>query len=207
MDFSIATIISIIPVGVLLYDAFGKREDVNDRGIFVYLITGFFAGIIISIFFLLLVSSARNYLDLSLFLVILFPFFTELFKFIIFNRRKYINKKEAVHYSFSFGNGMGAMFSLSLIYYYARGFSPSIFYYLVFLSFSFLYVFSFSSSGILIGKGIFEIKRRYNLINAIMVEMLAFLFLLPYMWSMIIYSSMGILIMVPIYMFLRKELK
>ncbi|MBD6955569.1 MAG: hypothetical protein F9Y92_02860 [Thermoplasmatales archaeon] len=207
MNFTIATIISIIPVAVILYDAFGKREDVNDRGIFVYLMLGFFSGIIVSIFFLLLSSSASKYIDLTLFLVLLFPFFTVLLNFIIFNRNRYVKKKGTVHLSFSFGSGTGATFSLSLIYYYGRGFSPSIFDYLVFLLFSFVYVFSFSSAGILIGKGIFEMRRRYNLINAILVMILSFFFLIPYMWSMIIYSTMEILIMVPIYMVLRKELK
>lgn len=207
MDFTSSALISIIPAGIILYNAFGKRDDVDDRGIFLYLFSGFISGIFVSIFFLLLISSARNYIDLSLFLVLLFPIFTGLLNFVVFNRKKYIGNKNAIHFSFSFGAGMGTMFSLTLIYYYARSFTPSIPDYFVFLVFSFVYVLSFSSTGIIIGKGIYESRKRYNLINAFLIEMLAFLFILPYMWSMILYSIMGILIMVPIYMVLKVYLK
>ena len=207
MEFSIATIIAIIPAGLLLYDAFGKREDLDDRGIFLYLITGFILGIPVSFFFLILLSNARDFIDLSIFLVLLFPFLNELLKFIVFNRNRFIKNKNAVYFSFSFSVGIGAMFSLSLIYYYGRSYSPGILDYIIFLIFSSMYVISNASTGILIGEGIFGMKRKYHLINAIIVQILAFLFLIPYMWSMIIYSTIGILIMMPIYIMARNYLK
>ncbi len=208
LEFEIIAGISIMPVIYVLYDVWKNFEDkFDDRRFFFYLVFGFIAGAILSVFFLMLDYSAMQYIDMTIILIIFFPMVIEMLKFIVFQRKSFVKNYETLFFSYAFGSGLGSAFSLGLVYHLSLGGISNNLFYLIALIFSFEMVLSNSSTGIYIGYGIFSLKRRFYLTNAIIVEFLVFFTLLPYVWVFpFIYDISGIIIAIPFFYYARKLL-
>ncbi|MDP8012414.1 MAG: hypothetical protein ACP5F1_05615 [Thermoplasmata archaeon] len=208
LEFEIIAGISIMPVIYVLYDVWKNFEDkFDDRRFFFYLVFGFIAGAILSVFFLMLDYSAMQYIDMTIILIIFFPMVIEMLKFIVFQRKSFVKNYETLFFSYAFGSGLGSAFSLGLVYHLSLGGISNDLFYLIALIFSFEMVLSNSSTGIYIGYGIFSLKRRFYLTNAIIVEFLVFFTLLPYIWVFpFIYDISGIIIAIPFFYYARKLL-
>ncbi|MGC8663425.1 MAG: hypothetical protein ACP5SF_02625 [Thermoplasmata archaeon] len=208
LEFEIIAGISIIPVIYILYDAWKNFENkFDDRRFFFYLVFGFIAGAILSVFFLMLEYSATNYIDMTVILIIFFPLVVEMLKFIIFQRKGFVKNYETVFFAYAFGSGLGSAFSLGLVYHLTIGGISNAIFYLIAIIFSFEIVFANSSTGIYIGYGMYSLKRRYYLTNAIIVEILIFFTLIPYIWSFpFIYDIFGVFIAIPFFYYARKLL-
>ncbi len=204
ISFELSVLFSAIPSFILLYLFWERFEDLfNERTFIIYIVTGFIVGAFASVFFLILDYSSYNYLDLSIIFVTIFAFFTELMKFIIFNRKKLRNNYELTFYSYGFGLGFGAVFSLSLLYYYLNYNSVQILDYLYILIFSFIVVIMHSSTSSMIGYGIF--RKEGLLLRAILLQLAFNLTLLPYVWGFSpFFWIFGIVISIPLFLYIDK---
>ncbi len=204
ISFEVSALISAVPAFILLYLFWDRFEDLfNDRTFVLYIVFGFIVGGIASLFFLILDYSSYSYLDLSIIFLTIFAFFTELMKFIIFNRKKLRDNYELPFHSYGFGLGFGAVFSLSLLYYYLNYNSLRIEDYLYILIFSFIVIIMHSSTSSLIGYGIF--KREGMLLRAILLQIAFDLSLLPYVWGFSpFFWIFGIVIAIPLFLYIDK---
>ena len=206
--FEIIAFISILPVIYILYDTWKNFEDkFDDRRFFFYLVFGFIAGAILSVVFLSLDYSASQYIDTSIFLIVLFPILIEMLVLIIFQRKYYVKNYQTVFFSYAFGAGIGSAFSLGLIYHISLGGVEGFSFYLIAIVFAFGIVLVNASTSAYVGYGMFTLKRKDNLINAMIVEFLFFFTIIPYVWSFpFIYDIFGIFIALPFYYYARKML-
>lgn len=206
--FEIIAFISILPVIYILYDVWKNFEDrFDDRLFFFYLVFGFIAGAVLSIFFLMLSYSATQYIDMTIITIALFPILIEMLNLIVFQRKSFVKNYQTPFFSYAFGSGIGSAFSLALIYHISIGGIDTYIFYIIAIIFAFDMVFANAATATYVGYGLFTLKRRYNLINAMIVEFLVFFTLIPYAWSFpFVYDISGIFIAVPFYYYARKKL-
>lgn len=201
--FQISAMIGIAPAFILLYVIWDKFENLFDeRVLFFNLITGLIIGTAIAAIFLLISYSSSKYIDLSLIFIITFAFFTELIKFIFLNRKKAQKTYTVTFNGMTFGLGIGAIWTVALTYYYSRTFfNIYIAFYFVLLSFAFSLI--HSSTGSIIGYGIYINRRMRYLFNAILIMILFNFTLLPYIWGFPpYYSVISLIIAVLVFYYL-----
>ncbi len=199
--FDISSIFSAIPFfyGIYLLWKFVDKET-NERQIIKNIFTGMIIGLISGLFFVFLSYGVYSFLDLSLMLVIIFPIYLEMVKFILYQRKKYWGKRETVLYGYGLGIGIGATFSLSMLYYYfVMHQNVSIIDYLGLLLFTFSMVFINITTTLYISYGICK-KKRKMLENSMVIMILYFVTLLPFIWGFdIFYVSWNIVYVYPFY--------
>jgi hypothetical protein len=201
--FEISSMIGIAPAFILLYIIWGKFENFFDeRLLFFNLVIGLIIGTAIAAIFLLISYSSAKYIDLSLIFIVTFAFFTELFKFIFLNRKKAQRTYIVTFNGMTFGLGIGAIWAVALTYYYSRMyFNIYIAFYFILLSFAFSLI--HSSTGSIIGYGIYINKRMRYLFNAILIMVLFNFTLLPYIWGFPpYYSVISLIIAIVVFYYL-----
>ncbi len=206
--FDISSIFSAIPFFISIYILWKylKNEEYS-RGILKNILTGMIIGLISGLVFVIISSGVYPYMDLSIIFIILFPIYLEILKFIIYQRKKYWGKIETVFYGYGLGSGLGATFSVSLLYYYFYiHINLSYFDYFGLLIFSSSLIFINVSTTTLISYGICK-KNRRILEDSIMIMILYFITLLPYIWGFeTYYFSWSIIYVIPFYYVSIKKL-
>lgn len=201
--FQISAIIGIAPAFVLLYFIWDKFENFFDeKFLFFNLVMGLIIGTAIAAVFLLISYSSSKYIDLSFIFIITFAFFSELIKFIFLNRKKTSKTYTVTFNGMTFGLGIGAIWTVALTYYYSRMFfNIYIAFYFVIMSFAFSLI--HSSTGAIIGYGIYVNRRMKYLFNAILIMILFNFTLLPYIWGFPpYYSVISLVIAVPVFYYI-----
>lgn len=188
VDFYIASLIGFLPSFGILYFIWGKMEGYfNEKALFFNYFIGWLMGIVIAVFFLLIKSSVFNLLDLSIISLIFFAIFTEMFKFIYLNMPSKRELKEIPYHGFSLGLGIGAIWSVALIYQYFISAPLSqkdyILASLCFLLFSLSLSSIHASTGTWIGEGIIRKNSEASLLKAFLAQILFNLTLLPIVWG------------------------
>ncbi|MEM4057868.1 MAG: hypothetical protein QXO58_06090 [Thermoplasmata archaeon] len=201
--FQISAIIGIAPAFVLLYFIWNKFENFFDEKLlFFNLVMGLIIGTFVAAVFLLISYSSSKYIDLSIIFIITFAFFSELIKFLFLNRKRTSRTYIVTFNGMTFGLGIGAIWAVALTYYYSRiFFDIYIAFYFVIMSFAFSLI--HSSTGAMIGYGIYVNRRMKYLFNAILIIILFNFTLLPYIWGFPpYYSVISLIIAVPIFYYL-----
>lgn len=201
--FQISAIIGIAPAFVLLYFVWDKFENFFDEKLFFFnLVMGLIIGTFIAAIFLLISYSSSKYIDLSFIFLVTFAFFTELFKFIFLNRKRAQRTYIVTFNGLTFGLGIGAIWAVALTYYYSRiFFNVYIAFYFVIMSFAFSLI--HSSTGSIIGYGIYTNRRMKYLFNAILIMIVFNLSLIPYIWGFPpYYSLISLIIALPVFYYM-----
>ncbi len=203
-DFFVSSVVGFVPSFGILYFAWGKLEGLfNEKKLFFNYFIGWVIGIIISVFFLILIISVGDYIDLSIFSVILFAIFTEMFKYIYLNTPKNRGKYQLPYYGFALGLGIGAIWCVSLMYYYLRNVNMSpvdysliIIYFIVFSTgLSSIH----ASTGAFLGYGIYKKEPEKYILLSLGYMAIFNLTLLPFIWAMYpLYYISGIIISIPL---------
>ena len=203
-DFFVSSVVGFVPSFGILYFAWGKLEGLfNERKLFFNYFVGWIVGIIISVFFLIILVSTRAYLDLSIFSVILFAIFTEMFKYIYLNTPKNRKKYQLPYYGFALGLGIGAIWCVSLMYYYLRNVNLDSLGYLLVVIYFLIFSTSLSSihacTGAFLGYGIYKKYPEKYLLISLGYMSIFNLTLLPFMWGMYpLFYIFGIIISIPL---------
>ncbi len=204
IDFYIASILGFLPSFGILYTVWGKLEGYfNEKSLFFSYFIGWIMGIIIAVFFLIIKSSVYNTLDLSILSLLFFAIFTEMFKFIYLNMPSKRDNRELPYYGFSLGLGIGAIWSVAIIYQYFRAVTltggeyllASVYFLLFSLSLSSIH----ASTGTWLGEGILKRNAEASLMRAFLLQMLFNLTLLPLLWGFPpLWYLGGIIIAIPV---------
>ncbi|MEM3444356.1 MAG: hypothetical protein QXJ27_03585 [Thermoplasmata archaeon] len=163
-DFSVASIIGIIPAIILLYNLLKKYErpyvefalfDFSRVGL--AFIVGLFAGVCVAIARYLFydVVTTSEILEVVLLMLLFFPVFEELLKLIILNTKFFHRKFDTVFYGISLGTSIGLMafVSLALIMLRTTNFesNPHLFGVLLLVAMDFIFINAFTGSVIAYG--------------------------------------------------------
>ncbi len=204
IDFYIASIVGFLPSFAIFYVVWGKLEGYfNEKKLFFNYFIGWIMGIIIAVFFLILKSSVYKALDLSILSLIFFAIFTEMFKFIYLNLPSKRRDKELPYHGFSLGLGIGAIWSVAIIYQYFRSvsmtsqeeFLASIYFIIFSLALSSIH----ASSGTWIGDGIINGNAEGALLKSFLLQIVFNFTLLPLIWGFQpLYYLGGIFIAAPV---------
>ncbi len=203
-NFFIAAVIGFVPSFGVLYFVWEKFEGLFDeKYLFFNYFIGWIMGIIIAVFFLIIISSVYYLLDMSIISMVFFAIFTEMFKYIYLNRPKYRGNYRLTFYGFSLGLGIGAIWIVSLAYYYLRIYPATSGDYII-AAISFLILSTSLSAihgatGSLIGYGIYRKMQEKYLLHSFGYQILFNFTLLPIVWLFPpIYYFAGIVIALPI---------
>ncbi len=188
-NFFIASLIGFIPSFGILYFVWGKLEGAfGEKSLFKNYISGWISGLFIAIFFLILKASSMEYLDLSLFSILLFALFTEMFKYMYLMHFARRIKRELSYYGFALGLGIGAIWLVAMMYQYITYIGdasvPSWLVDICFLGFSLSLSAIHASSGALIGYGIYKKDPEKYLLMAMGIQAIFNLSLLPFFWNL-----------------------
>jgi len=188
VNFYIASIIGFLPSFLVFYLTWGKIEGYFDeKSLFKSYFIGWLMGIPIAVFFLILKSSVYTALDLSILSLIFFAIFTEMFKFIYLNMPSKRKSREVPFSGFALGLGIGAIWSVAIIYQYYMNTPLTQSSYL--LASLYFLVFSFSLSaihavtGTWLGMGLLEGNTERYMLRAFLMQMIFNLTLLPLIWG------------------------
>jgi len=204
MAFYLAVLIGFTPSFGILYLVWGKFEgNFNERRLFWNYFIGWFMGILIAIFFLLLKYSTGPYLDMSILFVIFFAIFTVLVKFIYLNFPKKLKDYQLPYNGFALGLGIAALWSVAISYqflsYYAMSGGETAVTAISFLLLSIGIAGVQASSGAMLGFGIYRKYGFLSIYEPILYEIVFNLTLLPLVWNMYpLYYFFGIFIAIPL---------
>ena len=203
-NFFVASVIGFVPSFFVLYFVWGKYEGLFDeKYLFFNYFVGWIIGLVIGVFFLIIMSSVWYLLDLSIVSMIFFAIFTEMFKYIYLNRPKYRGNYRLTFYGLSLGLGIGAIWLVSMVYYYIRSYPKNAVDYAVALfSFSLLAVALSAihgATGSMIGYGIYKKQQEKYLLQSFGYQILFNFTLLPFVWLFPpYYYFIGIVIAIPV---------
>ena len=203
-NFFVASVIGFVPSFIVLYFVWGRYEGLFDeKYLFFNYFVGWIIGLMIGVFFLIIMASVWYLLDLSIISMIFFALFTEMFKYIYLNRPKYRGNYRLTFYGLSLGLGIGAIWLVSMVYFYIQNYPQNIVDYAVALvSFSLLAVALSAihgATGAMIGYGIYKKKQEKYLLQSFGYQILFNFTLLPFIWLFPpYYYFLGIIIAIPV---------
>ncbi|MCX8173658.1 MAG: hypothetical protein N3F63_03500 [Thermoplasmata archaeon] len=164
VDFSVASIIGIIPAIVLLYNLLKKYERpyvefaLFDFGrVGLAFIVGLFAGVVVGVarYVFYEVVTTSQIVEAVILMLLFFPFFEELLKLIILNTKFFHRKFDTVFYGISLGTSIGLMSFVSLALIMLRttdlGSSPHLVGVLLLVAMNFIFINAFTGSVIAYG--------------------------------------------------------
>lgn len=191
VDFSVASIIGIIPAIVLLYNLLKKYEkpyvefalfDFSRVGL--AFIVGLFAGVVVGVarYVFYDVVTTSEIVEVVILMLIFFPFFEELLKLIILNTKFFHRKFDTVFYGISLGTSIGVMSFVSLAMIMLRttdlGASPHLVGVLLLLAMDFIFINAFTGS--VIAYGVQSRKIWRHLLRAVLFSAINNFLLFPF---------------------------
>ncbi len=203
IPFLIATIEGFVPSFGILYFVWGKLEGLfNEKKLFWNYFVGWIMGVMIAIFFLILKYSVGAYLDLSIIFVLLFAILTESLKYVYLNIPKNRGSYQLPYHGFALGLGISALWSVSLIYQFLKYTTLEDAQYIIAMLSLFLFSIALaaiqSSTGAILGYGIYSREGERYMLKAIGIQALFNLTLLPLVWDLSpVYYFLGLFIAIP----------
>ncbi|MGB9635857.1 MAG: hypothetical protein ACPL1Y_01225 [Thermoplasmata archaeon] len=191
LDFSIASIIGIIPAIVLLYNLLKKYEQPYvEYALFDFsrvgmgFIIGLFAGIVAAIgrYVFYEVITTSEWVELVIIMLLCFPFFEELLKLIILNTKFFRRKFDTVFYGISLGISIGLMTFISFAIFALSNTdiaaSPAYIGILLLAAMNFIFINAFTGS--LIAYGVYVQSIWAHLLRAVLFSAINNLLMFPF---------------------------
>ena len=203
-NFFVASVIGFVPSFIVLYFVWGKYEGLFDeKYLFFNYFVGWIMGLVIGVFFLIMMASVWYLLDLSIISLVFFAIFTEMFKYIYLNRPSFRGNYRLTFYGLSLGLGIGAIWLVSLAYYYLRNYPSDYGDYTVSVFSFFMLGVALSAvhgaTGAMLGYGIYKKNAEKYLLSSFGYQILFNFTLLPLMWLFPpVYYFFGLIIGIPV---------
>ncbi|MEM3397229.1 MAG: hypothetical protein QW620_06510 [Thermoplasmata archaeon] len=195
VDFSVASIIGIIPAIVLLYNLLKKYERpyvefaLFDFGrVGLGFVVGLFVGVVVGVvrYVFYDVITTSTFVEPVILMLAFFPFFEELLKLIILNTKFFHRKFDTVFYGISLGTSIGLMSFVSLALIMLRstdlGASPHLIGVLLLVAMNFIFINAFTGS--VIGYGVQANKIWSHLVRAVLFSAINNFLLFPFFRAM-----------------------